>query len=252
MSDNATVVAYLRNRVLWGMALDIVLWTERHFVLLSALYIPGKKNVLVDQLSCRDQVLPAEWSLLPRVFEAICGVFRRPHLDLFATQANAKLPLYISLVPDPMAWKQEAFQHPWDHLSTSFPPFALLRQVLSRVRLSAGLSLVLVAPLWPQKEWFTDLLSLLISEPLKLLQVWNLLVQPHVQKFHRGLGTLHPHTWKLSSVSFERQASLEWLWRSQLLTSGDPQWPSTSRSGLVSSIGVIDGVSIPARWLSLK
>ena len=52
-----------------------------------------------------------------------------------------------------------------------------------------GLSLVLVALCWPQKDWFADLLSLLVDEPLELSQVWNLLVQPHVQKFHRGLET---------------------------------------------------------------
>ena len=72
----------------------------------------------------------------------------------------------------------------------AFLPFALLKQALSRVLLSTGLSLVLVASLWPQKEWFTDLLSLLVDEPLELLQVWNLLVQPQVRKFHQGLGTL--------------------------------------------------------------
>ena len=27
-----------------------------------------------------------------------------------------KLPLYISPVVDPMAWKQDAFQHFWDNL----------------------------------------------------------------------------------------------------------------------------------------
>ena len=57
MSDNATVVTYLRNqggtvsRVVCHMAAEVVLWTERHSVSLLARYIPGRKNVLVDQLS---------------------------------------------------------------------------------------------------------------------------------------------------------------------------------------------------------
>ena len=163
MSDNATVVAYLQNQggtvscVLCRMAAEVVLWTKRHSVSLTVRYILA------------NQVLPTEWSLLLRVFEGICGVFGRPQLNLFATRANAKLPLYISPVPDPMVWKQDAFQHPWDHLSAcAFPPFALLRQVLSRVLLSTGLSLILVAPLWPQKKWLMDLLSLLVDEPLEL------------------------------------------------------------------------------------
>ena len=180
---------------------------------LKARYILGRKNVLADQFSLPDQILPTEWSLLPWVFEGICNVFGRPHLDLFATRTNMKLLLYMSLVPDPLAWKQDALHMLWDHLfAYAFLPFALLHQVLSWVLASEGLSLVLITPLWPQKEWFADLLSLLVTEPLKLPQVWNLLVQPHVRKFHRGLETLRLHARRLSSISSERLAFLEELY----------------------------------------
>ena len=106
------------------MASEIVLWTKRHSVCLSARYIPGRKNILADQFGRPDQVLPMEWSLLPRVFEWICSVLGDPHVYLFATWVNTKLPLYASSVPDTMAWKQVAFQHPMDHLySCAFPLF---------------------------------------------------------------------------------------------------------------------------------
>ena len=79
-------------------------------------------------------------------------------------------------------------------LSTyTFPLFVLLRQVLSRVMLLTRLSLVVVAPCWPQKMWFAGLLSLLVEKPLELPLLWNLLVQPHIRKFHRGLGSLPSH-----------------------------------------------------------
>ena len=42
---------------------------------LSARYILRKKSILVDQLSRSEQVLPTKWSLLPRVFDAICEVY---------------------------------------------------------------------------------------------------------------------------------------------------------------------------------
>ena len=94
MSDNATVVAYFWHqggtvpRVLCRMATEVVFWTERHSVSLTAKYTLGKKNVLADQLNCSDHVLPTEWSLVPRVFERICGVFC--------------LPILTSLPPAPM------------------------------------------------------------------------------------------------------------------------------------------------------
>ena len=154
LNGNATVVAFLRHqdgtvyRVLCLTAAEVFLWTERRSVSLTARGIPGKNIVLATELSHRDQILPMELSLFSRVFVVFYGVFGHPHLVLFATQANAKLPLYVSPVPDLKAWKQDIFQHPWDHLSAyAFLPFAWLRQVLPRVLLSTGLSLVLVAPL---------------------------------------------------------------------------------------------------------
>ena len=38
----------------------IVSWTELHLVTLSARYIPGKGNILAEQLSSPDQILPTE------------------------------------------------------------------------------------------------------------------------------------------------------------------------------------------------
>ena len=81
---------------------------------------------------------------------------------------------------------------------THFPP-SLFWDRSCRVMPSTNLSLVLVAPLWPQKEWCADLLAFLVEEPLKLPLLWKLLFQPHVRKFHRGLEMLYLHSWKLSS-----------------------------------------------------
>ena len=97
----------------------------------------------------------------------------------------------------------------------------------------------MVAPLWPQEDWFADLLSLLVDELLELPQVRNLLAQPHVRKFHRGLKTLHHHSWRLSSVSSERQAFLGRLLESQHRTSSAPLQPFTNLKGPGSMVVVI-------------
>ena len=46
-------------------------------------------------------------------------------VDLFMTGKNPKLPICVSLVPDPMAWNKDAFQHQWDTYSKnlSIPSF---------------------------------------------------------------------------------------------------------------------------------
>ena len=119
-----------------------ILQSKLHSVKLSAKYIPGKKNILADQVPL------TEWSLFPRMFDAICEVLEWPLIDLFATRANAKLPLYMSPVPDPMAWRQDTFHHPGDSLHAyAFPPFVLLLKVLSPVRHSKWLFLLLTTTL---------------------------------------------------------------------------------------------------------
>ena len=67
--------------------------------------------------------------VLPWVSNATCEMHSCPYIDLFPTWADTKLPFYVSQVPDSVAWKQGAFQHPWNNLiAYAFTPFALLRR----------------------------------------------------------------------------------------------------------------------------
>ena len=141
---------------------EILTWAEQCAVNLTGRSISRKKNVLADQLSFPDQVLPTEWSPPPQVFEDVFKVFGRPLVDFFNTRPNVKLPFYVFPVPDPMAWKEDAFHHSWNCLhSYAFTSFPLLRQNLLRVMISWNLYMILVAPLWHRKEWFAKFLSLL-------------------------------------------------------------------------------------------
>ena len=126
---------------------------------------------------------------------------------MFASHLNHKLPVYVFPLLDPQAWKENAFHILWDHLKPyTFLLFAVIQSIINKVMVSDGLSLIEVTPLCPHSEWFPDLLSLLVAEPLKLPRFWNLLIQPHVWKFHQGLDILHLHAWKFSSISSERWA----------------------------------------------
>ena len=84
-------------------------------------------------------------------------VWGRLIVDQFAIWLDKK-PQSVSPFTDPMAWKENAFQHSWDHLHTNtLPPFALICQVLNRVLISSGFRMTLVALYWPQQEWYSDL-----------------------------------------------------------------------------------------------
>ena len=140
-----------------------------------------------SRASCGDIVVSP-----PQVTRALLRAWGNPSIDLFATCLNAKLPLYCSLVPDPQAVFEDAFRHPWDDLDLyAFPPFALVGRVIARVQKSSRIAMTLVAPLWPEKEWFADLLLLLTQPPL-VLPCWDrLLRQPHCNLFHQGAHALN-------------------------------------------------------------
>ena len=107
------------------------------------------------------------------------------------------------------------FQVPWHGIRTHFnflgsisvpthfSPllFSDLRQILPRVMLLANLSLVLVAPLWLQKQWFTDLLTHLVGKPLKTPFAVVSSGPVSCQGVSLGSEMLQLHVWMLSSVS---------------------------------------------------
>ena len=246
--DNSTVVACVNkqgcmvSRSLYSLISRLLRWTESLDVHLDARYSPGQSNVLADLLSHRDQVVGTEWSLHSQVARALLCVWGSPSLDLFSTRLNMKLPLYCSFVPDPQAVFEDAFRHPWGNLDLyAFPPFPLVSQVVARVRETPNLSMTLVAPLWPEKEWFADLLLLLTQPPL-VLPWWNrLLRQPHFTHFHQGVHVLNLHSWRLSSVSSESRAFREELFLRCSAASGPPLPACTRRSGCPSVVDVVEG-----------
>ena len=248
MCDNSTVVAYVNKQggtVSRGLCLltsRLLRWTESFDVHLDARYLPGENNVLADILSCRGQVVGTEWFLHPQVARSLLRVWGNPSIDLFATCINAKLPLYCSLVPDPQAVFEDAFRHPWDDLDLyAFPPFPLVGRVIVRVQESSRVAMTLVAPLWPEKEWFADLLLLLTQPPLDLPCWDKLLRQPHCSLFHQGVHALKLHAWRLSSDTTESRAFREELQESFQGSSENPPLDCTSRDGRSSVVGVMEG-----------
>ena len=106
--DNSTVVACIKKQggthladrcaLLW----KIMTWCLHYQIILKARYIAGCLNVMANLLSRSNQVQSTEWSLHLQVFKQICHKWFTPHVDLFATQQNHKVPLYVSPVPDPV------------------------------------------------------------------------------------------------------------------------------------------------------
>ncbi len=141
-TDNTAVVSYinhqggLRSRHLYRLAHQILVWAQGKLLSLRAVYIPGHLNVGADTLS-RQGPLPGEWMLHTEVVKQIWRVLARPRWTSSLLR-KAQCPLWYSLL-----------------------------LVLERVRRD-GFRLLLVAPFWPGRVWFSDLISLLDGSPWEI------------------------------------------------------------------------------------
>ena len=127
--------------------------------------------------------------------DRIWAHFHRPMVDLFATQFNNRLPVYVSPVKDPCAWAVDALSLSWTGLMAyAFPPLPILPKVLRKARMDRP-CLLLVAPRWPAQHWFPDLLSMAQPLPLPLHLRNRDLIQPRSGIVHANASILDLHVW---------------------------------------------------------
>ena len=201
-TDNTTVVSYINKQGgthspnLCVEVWKILQWCLKHRIIVRIRHIPGKFNVLADRLSRIDKVIKIEWALDQSIAISISQMFSYPSLDLFATRFNHKLPLYVSPVLDNQAFAIDAFSMNWDNLHAyAFPPTILIPLVLNKIRQSQC-RIVLIASLWPQQAWFSEVLQLLVSAPVRLPLCPNLLTQAKGKFQHQNLPALNLHAWE--------------------------------------------------------
>ena len=212
--DNSTTVAYLRKEggtrspFLNSLAQGILRWSESLAIRLAPQYIPGSLNVLADTLSRPHQLPHTEWSLNQDVFQSLRR--RWPvQIDLFATSENCCCSIFFSPFRDSLAAGTDAFLQSWDGLQAyAFPPWSILPRVLAKLWVSRGTELTFVAPYWPQRPWFPDLLQLSLEHPLVLPDRPDLLLLPRSRRLYQGLRRLQLHARRLSGASPERPDSL--------------------------------------------
>ena len=170
-SDNSTVVAYI-NKV--GGTRSWSLRKETFFSLVITLkicirvrFIPGRMNVIADDLSRGGQILPTEWSLHQDLVNFIFQQWGHPSLDLFATRFNKKCATFVSVTTDHRAVFTDALAMSWEGIfAYAFPPQQILHQVIQKFDKTSHCLLILVAPFWPKQMWFADLQRLSGKKPI--------------------------------------------------------------------------------------
>ena len=232
------------------LATDICLWSEKRGMTLVPRHLPGHLNVLADHLSRRDEILKTEWSLNQTIADRIFRAWGRPFVDLFALRINTKLATCISPIREEMSWKVDSLVQNWDGLyAYAYPPTSLIRACLNKVR-TESVEIVLIAPGWPNQEWFPDLLDLAIVFPIALSPVQKLLKQTFSHHFHPHAWNRNLHAWMLSRDSTRREDFLKRLPKGSLYLRDNPQRGFTNLSGRCSESGAMLSKLILSRQLS--
>lgn len=200
MSDNTTTVTYVnkqggtRSKSLMSLAYDLFSVAEKSLLSISAVHIKGMENTQADFLS-RHSLLASEWALNKDVFREITRIWGIPDVDLFATKANRQVQNFCSLDPMGNPWAVDALSVGWQwDLAYAFPPIPLVPRVLAKIR-EEGARVIMVAPFWPKRSWFSLLWSMSVTEPWVLPDRGDLLVQgPLAHPQEKGL---HLTAWAL-------------------------------------------------------
>ena len=179
-TDNSTALACVNKmgsnrvnlneitRLIWLFAIQRDLW-------IKAVFIPGKENVLADSESRK--IRQVEWKLNPKIFQILCKIRGPFYIDLFASRISHQISKFVSWLPDPEAWKIDAFTFDWDMVGIyCFPPFCLILRILHRVILQQA-DMTIIVPMWKQRPWYPQLIDLLVEFPI-ILPKTNIILDP--------------------------------------------------------------------------
>lgn len=204
LTDNVATKAHVnreggtRSRSLMAESEALLAWAERHVLSLRAEHISGQDNIYADWLS-RETLDESEWQLLPSLFREIVQRFGLPCVDLFASHQNAQLARYFTRFQCTGAEGTDALRCNWPAgLLYAFPPLPLIPRVIRKM-LRERAELILVAPRWPKRAWYADLVERSVAPSWTIPPVKVDLIQGVIH--HPEPQWLRLTVWRLSGSS---------------------------------------------------
>ena len=169
--DNSTVVFYInkfggtKSKKLCYLTLNLWKTLRNNSIMCKASHISGFNTKLADYLSRFSH--NHEYSLKTEAFSFInsCLSFEL-ELDIFASKENKKLPSYVTLFPDPMAIKTDAFSFKWECNLYCFPPIPLISKALQKIFRDNVSYCLFITPAWNTLNVIPILKQSLIDIPI--------------------------------------------------------------------------------------
>ncbi|CAC5368900.1 unnamed protein product [Mytilus coruscus] len=169
---------------------------------IRAAHIAGKLNIPANHLS-RYKIQPTEWTLNNQIVQSVFAMWGEPTIDLFASVHNHKRPVFCTWLPHSNALAVDALSISWEKMwAYAFPPICLIPKVLKHIS-QFKCRLILIAPMWPRRHWYTELLPKSFASPIKLPTRQNLLYQPNTTIYHPNPEVFKLTAWQLSTTISE-------------------------------------------------
>ena len=142
-------------------------------------HIPGKQMVLADFLSRHNHLMPTEIQLSVQAYQnltSLLGIY--PEVDLFATKFNKKNKRYHSSIQDHQAETVNTFTTNWSKYQQlyAFPPPNQIHKILYKWQKEKQGTLLLIAPNWPTKSWYSPLQKMSLKKVKIPLQDQDLFI----------------------------------------------------------------------------
>ena len=184
-ADNPSFLAYVPKQggthscLLKVVAQLLLWWAENQLILLLPQYVVGIHNMVAFFLSRPNEMFGSKWTLAPEVVDQLVHCWP-VNSDLFAMALNHQMPVYFAPMAGPASSDTDTLLQCWSHLQVyTFPPFRLVRRVFNEFWELTNCEVTLVAPWWPQQEYFSDLQRLARFPPVALPLHRDLLRQSH-------------------------------------------------------------------------
>ncbi len=125
--------------------------------------------------------------------------FGLAQVDLFASRETSHCQLFYSLPEGTLG--TDALAHSWPRglRKYAFPPVSLLAQTLCKVREEEE-QILLVAPYWPTRTWFPELMLLVTAPPWQIPLRKDLLTQRRGTLWHPRPDLWKLHVWSLDGM----------------------------------------------------
>ncbi len=190
----------LRSRRMSQLARHLLLWSQKHLRSLRAVHVPGELNRAADELS-RQHALPGRMETPPPRYSSWFGdASGDAQVDLVLPPRTRLTASCFSPCPrGPSVTDALACSWPRGLRKYAFPPVSLLAQTLCKVREDEE-QVLLVAPYWPNRTWFPELMLLATAPPWQIPLRRDLLSQRGGTLWHPRPDLWNLHVWSLDGT----------------------------------------------------